>query len=79
MLPEGEALPALKALVRNYVGDALDWDLRLILDERTDQPFRLGGARLGWDAWLGRCPDGKGRQDLIFNPHARPGQERRAA
>jgi len=79
MLPEGEALPALRALVRNYVGDALDWDLRLILDERTDQPFRLGGARMGWDAWLGRCPDGKGRQDLIFNPHARPGQERRAA
>jgi type VI secretion system protein ImpH len=79
MLPEGEALPALKALVRNYVGDALDWDLRLILDERTDQPLRLGGARLGWDAWLGRCPDGKGRQDLIFNPHSRSGQERRAA
>jgi type VI secretion system protein ImpH len=79
MLPEGEALPALKALVRNYVGDALDWDLRLILDERTDQPLRLGGARLGWDAWLGRCPDGKGRQDLIFNPHSRTGQERRAA
>jgi type VI secretion system protein ImpH len=79
MLPEGEALPALKALVRNYVGDSLDWDLRLILDERTDQPFRLGGTRLGWDAWLGRCPDGKGRQDLILNPHAHTGQEQRAA
>src|SRR5688572_17315287 len=79
MLPEGEALPRLKALVRNYVGDALDWDLRLILDERTDQPFRLGGTRIGWDAWLGRCPDGKGRQDLILNPHSHTGQEQRAA
>jgi type VI secretion system protein ImpH len=79
MLPEGESLPRLAALVRNYVGDALDWDLRLILDERTDQPLRLGGARLGWDAWLGRCPDGKGRQDLVFNPHSHVGQEKRAA
>jgi type VI secretion system protein ImpH len=80
MLPEGEALPRLTALVRNYVGDALDWDLRLILDERTDQPMRLGrGTRLGWDAWLGRCPDGKGRQDLILNPHTHSGREQRAA
>jgi type VI secretion system protein ImpH len=79
MLPEGEALPRLAALVRNYTGDALDWDVRLILDERTDQPLRLGGTRLGWDAWLGRCPDGKGRQDLILNPHSHTGREQRAA
>jgi type VI secretion system protein ImpH len=79
MLPEGPSLPRLAALVRNYVGDALDWDLRLILDQRTDQPLRLGGARLGWDAWLGRCPDGRGRQDLVLNPNAHLGQEDRAA
>jgi type VI secretion system protein ImpH len=79
LLPEGEALPQLQALVRNYVGDSLEWDLRLILDERTEQPLRLGGARLGWDAWLGRCLDGKGRQDLIFNPNVRAGQDQRAA
>lgn len=77
MLPEGESLGTLTALVRNYVGDQLDWDLRLILDERTDQPFRLGAARMGWDAWLGRCPDGKGRQDLIFTPQ--PQSPRQAA
>jgi type VI secretion system protein ImpH len=79
MLPEGDSLPRLAALVRNYTGDALEWDLRLILDERTDQPFRLGGTRLGWDAWLGRCPDGKGRQDLVFNPHSHIGPAKRAA
>jgi type VI secretion system protein ImpH len=79
MLPEGESLPRLAALVRNYVGDSLDWDLRLILDERTDQPLRLGATRLGWDAWLGRCPQGKGRQDLILNPHTHVGREQRAA
>jgi type VI secretion system protein ImpH len=70
MLPEGEQLGVLTALVKNYVGEQLDWDLRLILDEKTDQPLRLGAARMGWDAWLGRCPDGKGRQDLIFHPNS---------
>jgi type VI secretion system protein ImpH len=70
MLPEGEQLGVLTALVKNYVGEQLDWDLRLILDEKTDQPFKLGAARMGWDAWLGRCPDGKGRQDLIFHPNS---------
>jgi type VI secretion system protein ImpH len=72
MLPEGESLARLSALVRNYVGDGLDWDLRLILDERTDQPLRLGAARLRWDAWLGRCPEGQRgrRQDLILHPQS---------
>jgi type VI secretion system protein ImpH len=79
MLPEGESLGHLSALVRNYVGDSLDWDLRLILDERTDQPLRLGAARMGWDAWLGRCPDGKGRQDLLLNPQSHAGHQKRAA
>jgi type VI secretion system protein ImpH len=68
MLPEGKLLPRLNALVQNYVGEELDWDLRLILDERTDQPLRLGGARLGWDAWLGRIPDKRDRQDLLLYP-----------
>ena len=41
--------------------------------------MRLSGTRLGWDAWLGRCPQGKGRQDLILNPHSHTGREQRAA
>ena len=79
MLPEGELLPRLNALVQNYVGEELDWDLRLILDERTDQPLRLGGARLGWDAWLGRCPDKRDRQDLLLYPRAIMSRQARSA
>jgi len=75
MLPEGKALGRLVALVRNYVGDELDWDVRLILDERTEQPLRLGKARMGWDAWLGRPPEGRGRQDLLLNPRAHAQRE----
>jgi type VI secretion system protein ImpH len=79
MLPEGKLLPQLHALVQNYVGEELDWDLRLILDERTDQPLRLGGARLGWDSWLGRCPDKRDRQDLLLYPKAIMGRQARRA
>jgi type VI secretion system protein ImpH len=70
MLPEGRALRRLNALVQNYVGEELDWDLRLILDERTDEPMRLSGTRLGWDAWLGTIPDKRDRQDLLLYPRA---------
>jgi type VI secretion system protein ImpH len=70
MLPEGRALRRLNDLVQNYVGDELDWDLRLVLDERTDEPMRLGGTRLGWDAWLGTIPDKRDRQDLLLYPRA---------
>jgi type VI secretion system protein ImpH len=70
MLPGSPRLGRLQALVRNYVGDSLNWDLRLFLDKRVSQPFRLDRVtRLGWTSWLGHCPEGEGREDLIFNPH----------
>jgi type VI secretion system protein ImpH len=70
LLPGSPRLRRLKALVRNYVGDSLNWDLRLFLDKRVNQPFRLGSrTRLSWTSWLGHCPEGEGREDLIFNPH----------
>ena len=70
MLPGGERLNRLSSLVRNYVGDSLNWDVRLFLDKRVSQPFRLDRiTRLGWTSWLGHCPEGEGREDLIINPH----------
>jgi type VI secretion system protein ImpH len=70
MLPGSERLKCLIALVRNYVGESLNWDLRLFLDKRVSQPFRLDRiTRLGWTSWLGHCPEGEGRDDLIINPH----------
>jgi type VI secretion system protein ImpH len=69
MLPGGPRLKRLIAMVRNYVGDSLNWDVRLFLDKKVSQPFRLDrSTRLGWTSWLGHCPEGEGRDDLIFNP-----------
>ena len=70
MLPGSPRLKRLAALVRNYVGDAFEWDVRLFLDKRVSQPFRTDGiTRLGWTSWLGHCPEGEGRDDLIIpNP-----------
>jgi len=71
MLPGGARLKRLSSLIRNYVGDSLNWDVRLFLDKRVSQPFRLDRiTRLGWTSWLGHCPEGEGRDDLIINPHA---------
>jgi type VI secretion system protein ImpH len=70
MLPGSPRLKRLSALVRNYVGDSLNWDVRLFLDKRVSQPFRLDRiTRLGWTSWLGHCPEGEGREDLIITPH----------
>jgi type VI secretion system protein ImpH len=69
LLPGGARLRRLVALVRNYVGDSLDWDVRLHLEHRVKRPFHLGkGSWLGWTSWLGRCPQGARRQDVILNP-----------
>lgn len=70
LLPGSPRLRRLQALVRNYVGDSLNWDVRLFLDKRVAQPLRLDGiTRLGWTSWLGHCPEGEGRDDLIFTPN----------
>jgi len=67
MLPGHDSLKKLTALVRNYAGDEHVWDVRLILDERTEEPCRLGRSLLGWTSWLGRPKGGK-REDLILDP-----------
>lgn len=73
LLPGGTSLPKLAALVRTYAGDELHWDLRLILEEKVEQPFRLGQARLSWTAWLGRAADSR-REDLVLDPQAEVAQ-----
>jgi len=69
LLPGGTSLPKLVALVRNYVGDELHWDVRLILQEKVEQPMRLGQSHLSWTAWLGRA-SGARREDLVLDPQA---------
>ena len=65
LLPDGQALSRVKAVVRNYVGDQLDWDLNLVLAEPQVPRLRLGaGGRLGWTTWLARGPLGRDGDDL---------------
>ena len=69
MLPGGQSLHRLRALVRNYIGEELRWDLRLFLEERVDHPWQLGKSSMGWTSWLGRPERGRSRrEDLILDP-----------
>ena len=74
LLPGGGSLRRLEALVRNYVGDMLDWDLTLILRKEEVPALRLGGpGRLGWTSWLTARPPADDPSDLTLNPMAVPG------
>ena len=68
-LPGGASLPTLIAIVRNYMGDELMWDVNLILTKKETPALQLGtGARLGWTTWLiSREPD-EDPDDLCLNP-----------
>ncbi|WP_046115841.1 type VI secretion system baseplate subunit TssG [Aquincola tertiaricarbonis] len=68
LLPGGRVLPAVVALVRQYVGDEFGWGLRLGLQAEQIQPARLGRhGRLGWDSWL-RQPGRTGIAPLRLQP-----------
>lgn len=54
LLPGGSALPAVAALIEQYVGLEFGWDLRLTLKPEKVKPCQLGlYGRLGWTSWLG--------------------------
>ncbi|QIE43468.1 type VI secretion system baseplate subunit TssG (plasmid) [Rhodobacteraceae bacterium SC52] len=60
LLPGGSSLARLAAVVRNAVGDALDWDVNLVLKAADVPAARLGAqTRLGQTSWLGtrQSPD----------------------
>ena len=60
LLPVGTALPAVKALVKQYAGLELGWDLRLELDKAELPACRPGRyGRLGWTSWLGQPRNGQ--------------------
>ncbi len=68
LLPTGSALPAVKALVEDYIGLEFGWDLCLTLQPAERPEVRLGrSGRLGWTSWLGSARPGQARS-LILNP-----------
>ena len=55
LLPVGTALPAVQALLKQYIGLELGWDLRLELNKPEVPASRPGVyGRLGWTTWLGK-------------------------
>lgn len=70
LLPDGTALPAVMALVRQYVGHEFEWDLVLGHIAEQVEPSRLGRhARLGWTSWVSRPqPDAHGVAGLRLSP-----------
>ena len=75
LLPGGETLRELTALVRTWVGDEKAWDVQLVLDAGQVPTTRLGQAgRMGLDTWMGqRAWDLDDAEDVIVSPDLRRG------
>lgn len=74
MLPGGESLQRLVAWVRNYCGDALEWDVQLLLKKEQIPPLQLGGTtRLGFSTWLANKKHPRDADQLTITPTARLG------
>ena len=53
LLPGSSSLARLAAIVRNYVGDELSWDLKLLLKKDQIPTVKLDGTnKFGWTSWL---------------------------
>nr|WP_320189798.1 type VI secretion system baseplate subunit TssG [uncultured Desulfobacter sp.] len=69
LLPIGKSLQRLTDMVRNYIGDELVWDLKLILKKEEVPVARLNrGSLLGWTTWLDNRTKEEDAQDLILTP-----------
>jgi type VI secretion system protein ImpH len=74
-LPVGRSLSRLAAWVRNYIGDELDFDVRLVLAQASVPQTRLGQqGRLGWSTWISAKPLGRDADDLVLRPGAAAGE-----
>lgn len=71
LLPGGPGLACLKPILRNYVGDELDWELNLVLHYSEVPAVQLGRAgRLGLTSWMGRRSPRKHADELTIRPVA---------
>jgi type VI secretion system protein ImpH len=69
LLPGGTSIDLTVPLVRNYIGDELDWTLGLVLRADEVPTVRLGRqGRLGWTTWLGRRRSEYDAGDLTLAP-----------
>ena len=68
-LPGTPALARLRAIVRNYVGDQLDWDVNLVLRGQEVPQAQLGAnTQLGLTSWIGSEDHPDEVADLFMAP-----------
>jgi type VI secretion system protein ImpH len=69
LLPGGHRIDQLIAIIRNYIGDELSWDVNLVLTKAQVPSAQLGeNTRLGWTSWLGERGTDQDAGDLKLNP-----------
>lgn len=69
LLPDGHRIGQLIAIIRNYIGDELSWDVNLVLKKDQVPSAQLGeSTRLGWTSWLGERSADNDADDLELNP-----------
>lgn len=68
LLPGSESLRRLQAMVRNYIGDELAWDVQVILKKEEIPATSLGAAgQLGWTSWLAAATRDRDADDVVLN------------
>lgn len=78
MLPDGEGLARLRAMVRQWVGLEFEWDVQLVLKKAEVPALRLarqpspGAPRLGRSTWLGHYRRPQDASDMVMNPERLP-------
>lgn len=69
LLPGSEALEALVAAVKTYVGEEKAWDVQLVLQRSEIPTTRLGQAgRIGLTTWMGRPQRCSDADDVVLRP-----------
>jgi type VI secretion system protein ImpH len=63
-------LARLRSIVRNYAGDALDWDVNLVLRADEVPKAKLGETmRLGQTSWIGEKTTKQDADELYLEPN----------
>lgn len=71
LMPGSRSLDRLEAIVRNYVGDTLDWDVNLVLKRDEVPPAILGqSVALGHTGWIGARTKDSDADDLYLVPQS---------
>ncbi|RJT29491.1 type VI secretion system baseplate subunit TssG [Mesorhizobium waimense] len=69
LLPGALGLRTMAQIIRNYIGDELDWEVNLVLRREEMPEVRLGRrGRLGWTSWIGKRKMRRDADDLTTTP-----------